>query len=143
VEYDQAQLDWLDSKKVCDQCQSIFDHWYARNNWKSERPDHRHHTLLDLQESASCCPICELWMVGFRDDDLIPQSHHEVVSKVDLRERGLVTIEYFSPGGRYRCTLIHSPATPTSPTLSSRIELHKASEYVSPRLKPVNAALCG
>ena len=137
--YDQAQLDWLNSKIVCDQCQSIFDHWYARDNWESERPDHRHRTSRDLQESARCCPICELWIAGFRTDDFIPQSHHEVVSEADPRERGLVTVEYYPPGSYYECTLRFSSSTPTSPTLSSYIELYDASEYISPHPKLVNA----
>jgi hypothetical protein len=137
--YDQAQLDWLDSKKVCDKCQSVFDYWYARDDWESERPDHRHHTLRDLQESARCCPICELWMVSFRDDDRIPLSHHEVVSEADPRERGLVTVEYDPIYLSYTCTLMFSSATQTSRTLSSGIQVYDASKYVSPRSKLVNA----
>jgi hypothetical protein len=137
--YDRAQLDWLNSKIVCDQCQSIFDHWYARDDWKSERPDHRHHNLLDLPESARCCPICELWMAGLRDSDSIPQLHDEVVSKVDPREKGLVTVHYHPLDGHYTCNLRFSSSTPTLLTLSSDIELYNDGEYISPRPKLVNA----
>jgi hypothetical protein len=137
--YDQAQLDWQNSKLVCDQCQSTFDHWYARDNWESERPDHRHHTLHDLQESARRCPICELWMVGLREDDSFPQSHHEVVSEADQRERGLVMVRYVPIAGSYECTLIFSSTTPTSPMLSSYIDLYDSREHLSPRSKFVNS----
>jgi hypothetical protein len=130
--YDQAQLDWLDSKKVCDKCQSVFDHWYARDNWESERPDHRHHTLRDLQESARCCPICELWMIGFRD--------YEVVSEADARERGLVTFRSELIRDCYSCILTFSSATPTLPTLYSYLIFYRSREYLSPRSKLVNGA---
>jgi hypothetical protein len=70
-EYDESQLKWLRSKKVCDECQSIFDHWYARDNWDSERPDHSHHTPGGLQESArDGCPVCEIFLNSFWDEGL-------------------------------------------------------------------------
>lgn len=141
VEYDQAQLDWLESKKLCDQCQSLFDHWYARDNWKSERPDHRHHTLRDLQESARRCPICELWIFSLQGTGSISQVRDEAVREINSpRERGLITIEYFELGRCYTCTWSLPPATATAVTLDSQIELYNASEYVSPRLKPANVA---
>lgn len=31
MEHDEEQIEWLHSEKICDECQSVFDQWHARN----------------------------------------------------------------------------------------------------------------
>jgi len=132
VGYDPTHQDWFDSKKVCDKCQEIFDHWYARYDWSSERPDHEHHTWHDLQESARDCPICELWMVGFLTDDSTGQSHQEVINAADPLERGVVRVLDQETDHSFSCILEFTSATSTSSLLESQIDVYDGGEYLFP-----------
>ena len=90
AQYSESQLSWLQSKKLCSECQSIFKHWKFRDHWNLNLPDHRHHFLSALYESArQGCPICEIFLTGFWPQ-IVDEARLE-----DYRERGLVRI---SPG---------------------------------------------
>lgn len=51
---------WFNSRRICDKCQPIFDHWYEWEQWGPESLKHYHHSLDSLEQSATSCPICEM-----------------------------------------------------------------------------------
>lgn len=127
--YDQAQLDWLNSKKLCDICENLFKYWYARDNWETERPDHRHDTLSSLQASAEDgCPVCEMFLNSFMNeaqDKLVSPSEAQLD---DQNEQGLIRF-FRVKGGSYLIHLSFSTkllGLPHSTRLKSSIELYRS-----------------
>lgn len=56
---------------LCDECQSIFNHWCDRDEWAERRPNHFHHSISGLEDSARRgCALCSLFFDSLDADDV-------------------------------------------------------------------------
>lgn len=62
AQFENGYDEWFRSRRVCAECQVIFQYWYQRGDWNSKRSPYQHHSLDSLARSAELCPICELFM---------------------------------------------------------------------------------
>jgi hypothetical protein len=87
---------------LCNKCQSIFDHWNGRNHWKERRPDHLHHTVPGLQDSArGGCHVCILLLGGIEEHTL-----REIWSKWPDEEAVVEVREWIGEEGHFAVDLI-------------------------------------
>lgn len=111
--YSDEQLKWLRSKKLCDECQSIFHHWPIRETWESQRPHHTHHDLAGLNSSArNGCPVCEMFLDNFVYENPIKSKW----PKSDLK--ALVAVSSFSSGSCYIILEFGTQILPSSALLA-------------------------
>jgi hypothetical protein len=83
-------------QSLCCECKIIFDNWYERDNWSVLRPAHRHHNIVELQESAGKgCPVCAQLLQGL-NDDVIQQ-----MLKKRPKFKGFLRVENYSPPAQH------------------------------------------
>jgi hypothetical protein len=60
-----------DASILCSECKAIFDHWYNRDSWATNRPGQSHHHVVGLQESSqNGCSVCNLFLNGLSESDV-------------------------------------------------------------------------
>jgi hypothetical protein len=87
TQFESGYNEWFRSRRVCAECQEIFQYWYQRADWSSKRYLHQHHSLNGLEKSAVLCPICELF-VNSLDDRIF-----DAMAPEDKTTRGTINVE--------------------------------------------------
>jgi hypothetical protein len=112
---------WLRSRELCSKCKLIFQHWDARDDWESQVPDLRHHSLVGLRKSAQKCPTCQLLL------DSLDKTVLDLTLLDNQAEKAVAAITVFSTWGpQYNMYEVRSEfgSREKSPKLLAEFECH-------------------